>query len=165
MTHAMSKTPAPSPEMIEVLVDGARYGDMEDVHTALQHDIDVNSADALGRTALHMAAANGHADVAATLIDAGAEVDVRNAEGNTPLHWACLNGCIEVADILLGHGASPASLNSHSNTPVDELLGKPYQDEMLALIESYQDTKTKGSSDPPDELTLVDGQDENKKPI
>lgn len=54
---------------------------------------------------------------------------------------------------------------SHSNTPVDELLGKPYQDEMLALIESYQDTKTKGSSDPPDELTLVDGQDENKKPI
>ena len=27
---------------------------------------------------------------------------------------------------------------SHSNTPVDEALGKPYQDEMLALISSYQ---------------------------
>ena len=31
---------------------------------------------------------------------------------------------------------------SHSNTPVDELLGKPYQDEMLALIESYQDRQS-----------------------
>lgn len=27
---------------------------------------------------------------------------------------------------------------SHSNTPIDEALGKPYQDEILALISSYQ---------------------------
>ena len=81
-----------------------------------------------------MAAANGHADIAATLLDAGAvrhfvhevhdyyganhlftaqDVDVRNAEGNTPLHWACLNGCVDVAKVLLGHGASPASLNRY----------------------------------------------------
>ena len=44
------KTVAPSPEMIGVLVDGARYGDLEDVQTALYHSIDVNSADAMGRT-------------------------------------------------------------------------------------------------------------------
>ena len=36
---------------------------------------------------------------------------------------------------------------SHSQTPVDELLGKPYQDEMLALIESYQDTICKSKED------------------
>lgn len=34
-------------------------------------------------------------------------------------------------------------LCSHSNTPVDELLGKPYQDDMLALIESYQEQQRK----------------------
>ena len=41
-------------------------------------------------------------------------------------------------------------LCSYSNTPVDELLGKPYQDEMLALIESFQDTKSKADIEPPD---------------
>lgn len=46
----MNKTVTPSPEMVEVLVDGARYGDMEDVQTALRHSIDVNSADTVGRT-------------------------------------------------------------------------------------------------------------------
>lgn len=34
---------------------------------------------------------------------------------------------------------------------MDELLGKPYQDVMLAIIESYQDTKTNGATDPPDD--------------
>ena len=48
---------------------------------------------------------------------------------------------------------------------MDELLGKPYQDEMLALIESYQDTKAKGHSDPPDDLTHMDDQDEDKESV
>ena len=88
----VDKSVLPSAAMIEVLVDGARYGDMEDVQSALRHSVDVNSADAMGRTgkpgcafsvelhsvtsipnaALHMAAANGHTDVAAALIEAGA---------------------------------------------------------------------------------------------
>lgn len=44
------KSAAPSAQMTEVLVDGARYGDMEDVQSALQHGVNVNSADAMGRT-------------------------------------------------------------------------------------------------------------------
>lgn len=101
--------------------------------------------------------------------------DSRNPEGNTPLHWACLNGCIQVAKLLLDAGANPATLNrysiaaqlshqhhycfakhnklifvlqcSHSNTPVDDALGKPYQDDMLALISSYQTSKDTGNGD------------------
>lgn len=45
---------------------------------------------------------------------------------------------------------------SHSNTPVDELLGKPYQDEMLALIESYQDKQ-----DNKDDI-IADGDDNDE---
>lgn len=92
--HSMqSKELALSDDMIEVLVDGARYGDLEDVQSALQHGVKVDSADSAGRTgdncvqqdccsgcmltklvltALHMAAANGHAHVATCLIQAGA---------------------------------------------------------------------------------------------
>lgn len=33
---------------------------------------------------------------------------------------------------------------------MDELLGKPYQDVMLAVIESHQDTKSIADTEPPD---------------
>ena len=45
-----AKNVTPSAEMVEVLVDGARYGDMEDVQSALQHSVDVNATDSSGRT-------------------------------------------------------------------------------------------------------------------
>lgn len=51
-SECVSKTVTPSAAMIEVLVDGARYGDMEDVQSALQHSVAVNSVDSLGRTGL-----------------------------------------------------------------------------------------------------------------
>ena len=95
LAGSFAKNVTPSAEMVEVLVDGARYGDIEDVQSALQHSVDVNATDSSGRTgkqqleaaacrqlqrgiyccksaALHMAAANNHADVAETLIEAGA---------------------------------------------------------------------------------------------
>lgn len=37
-------------ELVELLIDGARYGDEEDVHTALEHQVDVNAQDEQGRT-------------------------------------------------------------------------------------------------------------------
>ena len=49
-TGVAVKSVAISDEIIEVLVDAARFGDMEDVHTALRHGVNVNSADTVGRT-------------------------------------------------------------------------------------------------------------------
>lgn len=37
-------------ELVEVLVDSARYGDLEDVHAAIEHGVDVNAQDEQGRT-------------------------------------------------------------------------------------------------------------------
>jgi hypothetical protein len=37
-------------ELVELLVDGARFGDAEDVELALQHNVDVNAQDDMGRT-------------------------------------------------------------------------------------------------------------------
>ncbi|KAK9917548.1 hypothetical protein WJX75_005667 [Coccomyxa subellipsoidea] len=59
-------------DLVELLIDGARYDDAEDVQTALDGQVDVNATDQSGRTALHMASGNGHASVATTLINAGA---------------------------------------------------------------------------------------------
>ena len=88
-------------DLIELLIDGARYNDAEDVMRALSGQVDVNASDEAGRTgattspaaamqdflpyysraagwaglvfaALHMAAANGHSDVIKILLVAGA---------------------------------------------------------------------------------------------
>ena len=37
-------------ELIELLVDGGRYGDAEDIQSAIDHGVDVNSQDEHGRT-------------------------------------------------------------------------------------------------------------------
>ena len=50
LAGSFAKNVTPSAEMVEVLVDGARYGDIEDVQSALQHSVDANATDSSGRT-------------------------------------------------------------------------------------------------------------------
>jgi ankyrin repeat protein len=123
-------------ELVELLIDGARYDDMEDVDLALSHNVPVDSADDYGRTAMHMAAANGHEEVIARLLAAGASVVLKNSEGNTPLHWACLNGHKAVVKILLDKGAVAAVVNNSGKTPVDDALSRGYT-EIFELIRTY----------------------------
>lgn len=37
-------------DLVELLIDGARYGDSEDIEAATQQGADVNAQDELGRT-------------------------------------------------------------------------------------------------------------------
>jgi len=132
-------------ELIEQLVDGARYGDMEDVRGALDAGADVNGKDESSRTALHVAAANGHDEVVEALLGATADTEVANAEGNTPLHWACLNGHVEAVRLLIQAGANPSALNSQNRTPVDEALSRDFQ-EVMEVIRKCAKT-TEGEDD------------------
>lgn len=126
---------AVSLELVKLLVDGARFGDMEDVVSALTQGVAIDTPDTAGRTALHMASANGHASACTFLLSKGAMPDIKNQEGNTPLHWACLNGHLEVAQLLLDAGASATILNNANNTPYDEALTRNFQN-ILDLIKS-----------------------------
>src|SRR5690606_7875199 len=68
----------------------------------------VGARDPAGRTALHEAAAAGHAETVAALLAAGAEPAVADATGATPLHEAARSGHAEVLRQLLarlGDGA------------------------------------------------------------
>eukprot|EP00232_Nephroselmis_pyriformis_P027558 CAMPEP_0182864532 /NCGR_PEP_ID=MMETSP0034_2-20130328/7219_1 /TAXON_ID=156128 /ORGANISM="Nephroselmis pyriformis, Strain CCMP717" /LENGTH=152 /DNA_ID=CAMNT_0024996791 /DNA_START=177 /DNA_END=632 /DNA_ORIENTATION=- len=114
-------------ELLVLLLEGARYDDMEDLEAAIAEGVDLNGKDSNDRTALHMACANGHADIVKRLVDAGADLSVSNAEKNTPLHWACLNGKVEVVKVLMDASASPSALNSADRTPVDEALDRGHQ--------------------------------------
>ena len=56
------------------------------------------------RTPLHLAALEGHPDVAALLIEKGANVNARDKLGRTPLEFAESSGHEEVAALLREHG-------------------------------------------------------------
>ena len=79
-------------------------------------------------TALHYAAANGHAALARALLAAFADAparraafaNARNAAGSAPLHWAALNGQLEAVQVLVGAGAAPALGNGAGHDAVFE---------------------------------------------
>ncbi|GAX83990.1 hypothetical protein CEUSTIGMA_g11415.t1 [Chlamydomonas eustigma] len=164
----------PHAELVQLLLDGARYGDDEDVESAIRQHVGVDSTDEAGRTALHMACANGHESVACYLINAGADVDIKNKEGNTPLHWACLNGHKSIVKTLLEKQAIISVLNNAGKTPVDEALtrddkelmeiiheaSKGMGDDISVEVEEMQDDEVEETLGDADTLTAVEDTEE-----
>ncbi|KAJ6964787.1 hypothetical protein NC652_002883 [Populus alba x Populus x berolinensis] len=114
-------------ETVDALLKAARYDDIEDIASLASSGVSLDSKDSLGRTALHMVAANGHLDIVEYLISQGVDLNSANKEKNTALHWACLNGHIEVVKKLILAGSSLGFLNSHERTQwMKLLLGKKW---------------------------------------
>jgi ankyrin repeat protein len=55
--------------------------------------------------ALHIAARNGHIDVARFLLEKGADINCRGFFGAPGLHWAAINGHKPMVEFLVAHGA------------------------------------------------------------
>ena len=77
--------------MVRVLLDAAQSEDY------------VNKPDNSGKTPLHAASGNGHTDVVAELVCAGAQVNLADKIYNTPLFLASYFGHIDVVRRLLSH--------------------------------------------------------------
>ncbi|XP_051144099.1 ankyrin repeat-containing protein P16F5.05c [Andrographis paniculata] len=122
--------------MVDALLEAARYDDIDDLQCIESSGVSLDSKDLEGRTALHMASANGHLDMVDYLINRGVDVNACNAERNTPLHWACLNGHKEVIRRLILGGASISSLNSHERTPMDEAIAQGKMEAVDAINEA-----------------------------
>ncbi|TDK27153.1 hypothetical protein E2F46_02765 [Luteimonas aestuarii] len=87
---------------------GAAGGDDDDaagVQLLLKHKAKVDTRDGDRRSALHVAAASGHAGIVAALLDAGADVRSRDANGMTPLLSAARGGRVSAFDALVEAGA------------------------------------------------------------
>ena len=91
---------APAPVPMESFFKAALDGDLATVKQALAVPGVANQADPDGRTALMLAAFNGHTEIAALLLDAGARIDTRDQTGRTALMYAA-SGENEVTVALL----------------------------------------------------------------
>ena len=88
------------------LCDAASRGDAAAVHRLLQFDraVDAGSSDYDGRTALHLASANGHTPVVKLLLDSGADASALDNFHKTPLQEAVGGSHFATADELLARG-------------------------------------------------------------
>ena len=110
----LSAAPADSP-----VADAAERGDIEMVRSLLKSGADVNAAQGDGMTALHWAALQDDADMAAMLVYAGANLEATTRlGGNTPLHLASRQANTIAIEALLEAGSD---VNAFTSTGVRAL--------------------------------------------
>ncbi|KAA8886252.1 glutaminase A [Nocardia colli] len=78
----------------------ASRGDLDELRASLATGIEVGAADYDGRTALHLAAAEGHTAIVRFLLDRGAQVSALDRWGGTPLSDAERGGYATIVDLL-----------------------------------------------------------------
>lgn len=86
------------------LLHYANLGDEIGVSASLAAGADVNYQDPLGQTALLMAAAHNHVDVARLLLSKGADINLSTTEGWGPWIAAAMFGHSEMVQLLLSCG-------------------------------------------------------------
>ena len=103
-------------EFFQAALDGV----MEVVQKAIESGAEVNQVDETNnRTALMLAAFNGHTYVADHLILAGAVVDARDQINRTALMFAATGPYVDTVSVLLAAGANVNLADGHENwTPL-----------------------------------------------
>lgn len=119
---------------------GVNNGDFRRVENALRAGANANARDAEGYSALHVAAELNRVEIAALLIESGADIEARKGAawlgvGYTPLAWAARSGSRGVAVVLLDAGAD-AKRSSPCGLP-QECARSADNDDLARLIEAH----------------------------
>jgi ankyrin repeat protein len=135
----------------ERLLKGAEHGDLSAVKQALADGAHVDTAyqegDYYGCSALIMALMRRRYEVAAYLIDRGADVNYKRASkhrpdptrGQTPLWWATNHGHLPLARRLLRAGAEINTPDHHGSTPLIEAADSGHLEMVRFLVENGAD--------------------------
>ncbi len=129
-----------SPAVDIRLADQAMEGNLEGVRSLLGEQVDVNSAQGDGMTALHWAAYRDDLPLAELLIEAKANLDAETRVGAiTPLILAARNGSGAMIAALLKAGADPGKAASTGATPLMSAATSGVVDAVKALVDGGAD--------------------------
>jgi len=95
-----------------------RGGSADDLQLLVAAGADVAATDADGRSALYLAAQQGHVQAIVPLCCARANCDQVNKKGGTPLWIACQNGHLRCVEAVLQQGADVNKARESGSTPL-----------------------------------------------
>ena len=126
------------------VADAAMQGNKDAVRLLLKQAADVNAAQGDGMTALHWAAMNDDAELAQTLLYAGASVRATTRIGAyTPLILAAKNGGAAAMEPLLKAGADVNTQTSNGTTALMLAAASGSTDAVTLLIDRGADVNAK----------------------
>ncbi|XP_055644477.1 ankyrin-3-like isoform X3 [Toxorhynchites rutilus septentrionalis] len=113
----------------------ARAGDLQKLVEYLETEqvTDINTCNANGLNALHLAAKDGHYEIVQELLKRDANVDNATKKGNTALHIASLAGQKEIIQLLLQYNASVNVQSQNGFTPL-YMAAQENHDECVNLL-------------------------------
>ncbi|XP_059159950.1 death-associated protein kinase 1-like isoform X2 [Physella acuta] len=79
-------------------------------------NIDLNTANKHGETAVHMAASGGHVDVIKFLLAKGVDISILDKQGDSAVYWAARQGHTEIIQCLVQAGVSVNTQNKSGET-------------------------------------------------
>nr|XP_050866440.1 protein TANC2 isoform X1 [Vespula vulgaris] len=79
----------------------------------------LDQRDPSGRTALMLAASEGHTNLIEMFLDKGSVIEAKDKEGLTALCWACVRGRLTSVQNLLDHNSDVNTSDNTGRTPLD----------------------------------------------
>jgi ankyrin len=115
---AHPNTPRPDKSVQPLLHIATRAGRVKNVELLLEHGANIDTADDLGRTALHVAAESESATVLELLLTEGADPNASSPDKSMepPLHIAARAGRDKSVKMLLEHGADINTVHASGRT-------------------------------------------------
>lgn len=137
-----------------LLFDSARAGDLPRVRELVQggttvlclvqRGVNVDATDDAGRTALMLAAANGHETIVRLLIEYGANVNAIDSDGKSALALAAENGHVDVVRWLVEHGAELVATDGKEWSPLALAIENDHLNAVRYLVEHGADVNASG---------------------
>uniref|UniRef100_A0A096MEH6 E3 ubiquitin-protein ligase MIB2 n=1 Tax=Poecilia formosa TaxID=48698 RepID=A0A096MEH6_POEFO len=127
------------------LVIEAAHGSANKVRELVQKYPDKVDIKNQGKTALQVAAHQGHTEVVKTLLQANSSVEVKDEDGDTALHYTAFGNQAEIARLLLSKGANVNVLNNSMCTALHIAVNKGFTDVVRVLTEHAADVNLQDS--------------------
>ncbi|KAM9505804.1 E3 ubiquitin-protein ligase MIB2-like isoform 5-T6 [Salvelinus alpinus] len=127
------------------LVIEAAHGSASKVRELVQKYPDKVDIKNQGKTALQVAAHQGHMEVVLALLQANSSIKVKDEDGDTALHYTAFGNQAEIARLLLSKGANVNLLNNSMCTALHIAVNKGFTDVVRVLSEHLADINLQDS--------------------